>query len=95
VAGEDVAVSKNLYIYNYVSRVTTNYHNGGSLVIITSGDPQNAWVEYCVRRAEQFAYDKDGELKLALTELGEPNRVIAVAGSEPDEIFVFADAGCC
>lgn len=72
---------KKLYIYEYVDDVSNNYHSGGGLVIITSGNPSDVW------RAERRNPDRE--------DLGEPDRIIDVADTEADAVYPFQDAGCC
>jgi hypothetical protein len=35
-----------LYVFNYVGGITTSYHSGGGLMIITDRDPAEVWREY-------------------------------------------------
>lgn len=70
---------KHLYIYEYVEGVTENWHSGGGVLIITSGDPQAAW----------DASDRPD------TNLGAVDRVVDVPDYTEDAIIVFPDAGCC
>lgn len=82
-------MTKKLYIYDQIDGLTTNYHDGGSLVIVTAGDPQEA-----LDADRTAAYGKFGD-KPFLTKLPEPDRVIEVADSTPEEVFEFPDSGCC
>jgi hypothetical protein len=81
-------VTKKLYIYEAVDGLTESWHDGGAMVIITAGDPQEA---LDAARTEFYAPD----YKPHLTELPEPSRVLDVGESEADAIFEFPDAGCC
>jgi len=82
-------MSKKLYIYNQIDGLTTSYHDGGSLVIITAGDPQIA-----LDASRRKAYGKYGDEPF-LTNLPEPDRVVVVADATEEEIFEFPDSGCC
>jgi hypothetical protein len=78
------------YVYDYVSGLTTNWHNGGGLLIITDGDPQDAWKEF---RQEHIDHEEYGADSLII-ELPEPTLVYNCSGVEK-QIFIFEDAGCC
>ena len=82
---------KKLYIYEYISPISTNYHDGGGLVIVTDGDPQAAWEKTNNYAEIVRRFGKDCEK----ADLSQPDRVIDVPDSEPDVVYVFLDAGCC
>jgi hypothetical protein len=82
-------MSKKIYIYEYVDELTTNYHDGGGLVIITGADPQEALDNERAELAEKHG------AKLRLTKLPEPDRVIEIPDTEQDAIIEFPDTGCC
>ena len=77
-------MSKKLYIYESVDGLTTMYHDGGALLILTDRDPQ----------AELEAADDWTERHKA-PKLGDPDRVIEVADTEENSVLIFPDAGCC
>lgn len=89
-------MSKKLYIYKYVDGITTNYHDGGGLVIISASTPTEAWRANNERIAAEHPSNKvylDAET--IVQELPEPDRVIEVPDSESDAVIVFPNAGCC
>lgn len=74
-----------LYIWNSVSDLTDNYHNGGGVVVIA---PSLERAREIVKATSYATHpDKCG----ALTEL--PNYVIDTLTEE--RCFIFRDAGCC
>lgn len=81
---------KKLYIYEDLDEITDSWHDGGGVVIVTGGDPDEAWRADVAKRYEDASFQP----KL-LTELGEPARVIEVPDTEEDSVLVFPDAGCC
>ena len=84
-------MSKKLYIYEDRSPVSTGYHNGGGLVVITGDDPQTVW-----EKSDEYADIVQYRGKDAgKADLSQPDRVIDVPDSEPDALYVFPDAGCC
>lgn len=70
------------YIYDYVGNLTDAYHSGGGLLVVTDGDPLEAFIA-------------SGEALDDFTELPEPDRVIEVAPTEAPGVFIFPDNGCC
>lgn len=72
---------KKLYIYDYVEDITSNWHSGGGVLIVTAGDP-----------LEAFNADADSE---TIKQLPPPVRVIDVPDSEADLVQLFPGAGCC
>lgn len=71
------------FLWHGIGHVSTNYHPGGSLLVIATGlaDAHNMILETIGAHCE------------ALTV--EPTRVWAVADYSAQELFVFPDAGCC
>lgn len=89
-------MAKHLYIYEYISKLTTSQHHEGGLLIITSGDPSEAWRAHLERVAAEHPSNKiylDPD-RIRRT-LPKPDRVIPVSDTEADTVTVFPDAGCC
>lgn len=80
------------YVWEYVGGLTTNWHSGGALLIITDGDPQDEWKQY---RSNQIAAGDDWDDQESLTkELPEPS--FSYDCTAPFKgVWVFEDAGCC
>lgn len=85
-------MTKKLYIYeNADCAISNGYHEGGGAVVVTAGNPDEAW------RASQayasvtspHAYPNDEG------KLGDPDHVIDVPDDTPDLVVAFPDAGCC
>lgn len=76
---------KKLYIWQWVGPVSANWHNEGGLLIVTAGDPLEAW-----RSSSDYVKFGDEE-----ADLSKPDWVIEVADETPDKVYVFPDAGCC
>lgn len=87
-----------MYLYEYVSNVTTSYHSGGGLVIITDREPLEAWEAH---KARLILGEVDGEDEYDLEdlydltdELPKPDLVLTVSGAK-EKVFTFPDSGCC
>ena len=76
---------KKLYIFeNPLCEVTTRWHSGGGIVIVTDSDnPSDVW-----RISSQRESNDDGDL-------GDPDYVYDVSDDSPDTVIVFPNAGCC
>lgn len=89
-------MSKKLYIYNYLDKITMNYHNGGGLVIVTASDPSVAWQARNARiAADRPSKERYVNPDYIIQELPKPDHVITVPDDTPDSIIEFPDAGCC
>lgn len=85
-------MAKRLYIYEDVAPINPGrQHDGGGLVIITSGDPLDAWNAYVDAECGEYLYRRSD----FTDELPEPGRVIEVPDDTDDGVIVFPDAGCC
>lgn len=71
-----------LYIYNYLDGITSNYHDGGGLVICTDHDPNVVWKEMAEHGVET-------------KELPAPDRVLVVPADTEPFYEIFPDTGCC
>lgn len=80
-----MATTKKLYVYDYVDGVTTNYHDGGAVLIVTDGDPQ----------AELEAMPNEWTEKRPAPTLPEPDVVLDVASESENAVRIFPDSGCC
>ena len=89
-------MSKKIYIYEDVQKVTTSWHDGGGVVIITAGDPSDAWrLNNAKIAAEHSSNSVYLDPKHIVQELPEPDLVIEVSEDTQDDVIVFPDAGCC
>lgn len=81
------------YVWEYVGGITTNWHDGGGLLIITDGNPQDKWNEYRQEQIDNEEYSADS----LRTDLPEPSLVYACDfdSSSLFSVMVFPDAGCC
>jgi hypothetical protein len=80
------------YVWEFVSQVTTDWHNGGGLLIITDIDPQDQWKEY---RENKINHGESWESWDKLTEkLPEPDFSYDCY-ADFRGVWVFPDAGCC
>jgi hypothetical protein len=81
-----------LYIYEYVGGISSSYHDGGGLVIITDRDPADVWREHVgPAKSSSSSYDLDPETLVGKT----PDLVLDIGDQSPERIFIFPDAGCC
>lgn len=72
-----------LFIWTYVGDLTTNYHSGGSAVVVAAS----------VDRARELIAANCPADCSALNDA--PDKIYALDGQPAEEIFIFADAGCC
>lgn len=86
----------SVYIYEHLDRITTSWHDGGSVVIVTDRDPQDAWHDRLERVATEHpsnaVYLDDAEIVQVLPE---PTRVIPTDAGEAEHVYIFKDSGCC
>lgn len=68
-----------MFIWESVSGLTCNYHDGGGLVVVASS----------LARARELAPGKSDALTV------EPDKTYTLADSEEERTFVFPDSGCC
>ncbi len=89
-------MSKKLYVYEYVEKLTTSWHDGGGLVIVTTGDPSDAWQAENARIAAEHpsnaVYLDPAQI---IQVLPEPDHVYEVPDDSPDAVIKFPDQGCC
>ena len=89
-------MSKKLYIYEDVDKLTTSYHHAGGLVIVTAGDPSDAWRAQNERIAAKHPSNQMYlDPKHIIQVLPEPDHVFTVGDDVHDLILEFPDAGCC
>lgn len=72
------------YIWQYVAGITSSWHDGGGIVIITSRPYNEVWKEYLIECEEE----------VECQELPEPDLIYECSALE-EKVFVFEDAGCC
>lgn len=75
---------KSLYIWNSVSDLTDNYHNGGGVVVVAPS------LERARKIIKENCYSEHPDKCGALTE--PPDHVIDLS---EERCFIFPDAGCC
>ena len=94
-------MSKKIYIYEHLEKITTNFHGDGGVVVVTAGDPSEAWRRRNERIAAEYGSDDDDlepdylDPGYIIQELPKPDRVIEVSADTQDAVYVFANAGCC
>ena len=71
-----------VFIWDFVEKLTENYHPGGGLVVIANNE-QDARI-IAMEKGVVFSDEKPEVYKLDDEHLG-----------SEDKIFIFADAGCC
>ena len=83
-----------VYIYESLDRVSTYYHDGGGAVIITDGEPQDAWYDHFKSASDKAKYDKAQLLEIAQVQLPEADIVLNTDDVDK-QVIIFKDAGCC
>jgi len=76
-------VMKKMYVWENVSELTNNYHDGGGVMVIA--DSMEAARELLI---------KNGVPKGCGAMKEQPDYSASV-GSDEDKVFIFQDAGCC
>lgn len=76
------------YTYNYVGGIPDAWHDGGGLVIVTEGDPQQALNRYYADNP--LPHDKSIPL-LPDT----PDHTYELVGTPEERVLIFPDIGCC
>ena len=84
----------NIYIWHYLSEVTTHYHNGGGVVVV---DSDLAWAKKRLYDDVQSAFKEGYPAGDATTleEIGDPDVSYPTDPNVVPAVFIFADAGCC
>lgn len=77
--------AKKLYVYDYVDGVTSNYHDGGAVLIVTDRDPQ----------AELETMPNEWTDSRPAPKLGDPDLVLDVSPESENAVRIFPDSGCC
>ncbi len=72
-----------IFIFEYVSDLTANYHSGGGLVVIAKDEEH---VKELVATDRSIKLDKDEWAAVVKHRL---------SGKVAPTMYVFADAGCC
>lgn len=70
-----------VFIWQYVSQVSSNYHSGGGLVVFADNET----------RAREIA-NSDPDVHVADSDI--PDEVRSVYGGQ-EAMFIMPDAGCC
>lgn len=76
------------YIYNYVGGITDAWHDGGGLVIVTEGDPQEALNRYYAKHPLE-----DDKTIPVLPDT--PGHIYELVGTPTPCVIIFPDIGCC
>ncbi len=85
----------NLYVWNFVSNLTDNYHNGGGVGVIaeTVDDARAAITAHVANPADRWSRPITTPGEWVGTE---PDEIIAVhMEDDPRVVFIHPDAGCC
>ena len=96
-----------IYIFPYVRHLTDRYHSSGGLVVAAKGGIERV-KELIAEDNMRSAGDYMGSYGDAYLDYDDPPKFIApspeefenalvykLAGSSPEGVFVFPDAGCC
>lgn len=87
----------NIYIFEEVSKLTTNYHSDGGLVIVAESLERavalfNEGVE--AEQKERFSRSENPPA-LTMEEIEKVKLYPLKYNSQKEEVFIFPDAGCC
>ena len=82
-----------VHVWDYVEELTSNYHSGGGLVIVTDKDPQEEWDAYVTDYNNETS-NRYGHYPTDIV-LPAPDVVYEVTGDVSSKVFVFPDSGCC
>ena len=82
-----------LYIWDYVSPVSVNWHSGGAVLVVAKDvkDARKQWSEYVAEYREDPYWEAlvDGALD------GDPDTIYRLDKRVEPKVTVFPDAGCC
>lgn len=86
-----------LYIWDRLEDVTTSYHSGGGLVIVTDRGPGAAWLDYIAasKTASLSDWNDGADWDELQRDLPAASRQFDLATSEAEAVMVFEDSGCC
>lgn len=76
-------MSKKMFVWENVSDLTCNYHDGGGVVVIADN-----------MEVARELLEKHGARKGCEAFTGNPDYSASVEADE-DKVFIFPDAGCC
>lgn len=79
----------NLYVWNYLNEMSSNYHSEGGVVVIAETVEQAR--ELFLKDYSPNSDNKTGQSDIITTE---PTLVCGVDATEP-HVFEFPNAGCC
>ena len=84
----------NIYVWEYVPKVTSNYHDGGGGLIVAKSldDAQDVWGAYTARLEEEEG--SEAPSAYALKEYA-PDHSWPTADAAKPKVLVFEDSGCC
>ena len=85
--GDQMSGVKNVYVWDYVSGLTTHWHDGGGLLILAA-DMDRAKELFQIEASKEHTY-------LLRFPEDAPTSSWEVSDNEEDAIFVFPDSGCC
>ena len=76
-----------IYIWEYLSDVTNEYHSGGAVVVKAENASEAiAMIPAAARESAHADYDAGNVREMELS---------SVHRAEAPELFIFRDAGCC
>lgn len=87
-----------LYMWDYVTPVTPNWHPGGGVAIAstTLDAARKAWAKDCEGSFEEEEGAYDPSLASAQSALNrEPDRILKLADEIEEFVVVYPDSGCC
>ena len=87
----------NIYIYEYLSPVSVNYHSGGGVAIIapTHVRAKEILAHYLASLGTSYATFDEEEVEEALKDFDKSEYDAYPIEAPEERIYVFEDAGCC
>lgn len=84
-----------VYIFEHVSRVSDNYHDGGSLLVVADNrDHVREQIDRYNANAKKVWGSRDDHIALSEADW-ERVRTWELAGEAPEYLMAFPDSGCC
>jgi hypothetical protein len=84
----------NLYLWEHIERVSSNYHDSGGLVVIAR-DADDAKAQIVAFNASREYADPEHPEIVVTDEEWNTARVFKLSGEHAPGVVQFPDAGCC
>ena len=86
-------MTNGVYIWKYISGLTTRYHNGGGALVVASSETEakRKLVSYITESNDEMMI---GEVHRTVDSIPNANHMVPTTSSS-GLVIIFPDAGCC